>query len=215
MKYLLGLLALISFVPSVYAEFDEGINYDVLATAQPTSEPDKIEVLELFWYGCPHCYHLEHDVQTWLKTKPDDVEFVRVPAVLGPSWELLGRAYYTAQLLGVEDTMHQALFNRIHKDRKMIRNVGDLKAIFVENGVSEKDFDSTFQSFAVVTKTNRAKQAHERYGVTGVPALIVNGKYRTSAKQAGGNKQMFDVVDYLVEKERRAGAEQAGAASVN
>jgi len=215
MKYLLGLLALIWFAPSVYAEFDEGINYDVIATPQPTSEPDKIEVLELFWYGCPHCYHLEHDVQAWLKTKPDDVDFVRVPAVLGPSWELLGRAYYTAQLLGVEDTMHQALFDRIHKDRKMIRNVGDLAAIFVENGVSEEDFFSTYQSFAVVTKTNRAKQAHERYGVTGVPAIIVNGKYRTSAKQAGGNKQIFDVVDYLVEKERRAGGEQAAASSVN
>jgi thiol:disulfide interchange protein DsbA len=202
MKFWVKLAALVLIAPLVHADYDEGSDYKLLAKPQPTSEPDKIEVRELFWYGCPHCYHLEPEIEAWLEEKPDDVDFVRMPAVLGPSWELLARAYYTAQLLGVEDKIHRPLFDRIHKERKPIRNVADLRAFFVEHGVSEEDFDRTFESFAVVTKTNRARQARALYGITGVPVMIVNGKYLVSAKMAGGNEEMLEVVDYLVDKER-------------
>jgi len=206
------LLFLVLMMPLVHAGFEEGVKYKRIANPQPTSAKDKIEVLELFWYGCPHCYQIEPVVEDWLKSKPDDVEFVRMPAVLGPSWELLARAYYTADLLEATDKIHKPLFERLHKARKRIANADELKAFFVEQGVSAEDFDNTFSSFAVITKTNRAKQARNMYGITGVPAIVVNGKYIVTAELAGGNKQMLDVVDYLVEQERGVGSNEAAAA---
>jgi thiol:disulfide interchange protein DsbA len=204
MKHWISLLALVFFTPLVNAAFSEGIEYEKIGNAQPTVASDKIEVLELFWYGCPHCYQLEPALEAWLENKPDDVAFVRMPAVLGPNWELLARAYYTAELLNVSDKVHPALFARLHKERKRITNVGQLQAFFAEHGVSEQDFSSTFKSFAVVTKTNRAKQVRNMYGITGVPAVVVNGKFRTSATMAGGNEKMFKVIEYLIEQERGA-----------
>lgn len=213
MKYGLRLLAFLLFVPVAFADFKEGVEYQKIARAQPTAAEDKIEVLELFWYGCPHCYDLESELDAWQKNKADDVVFVRVPAVLGKSWELGARAYYTAELLGVTDQIHKPLFERFHKEKKPIRNMDQLKEFFLTRGVSEKDFDSTINSFAVITKTNRAKQVRNMYGISGVPALIVNGKYRTSARLAGGDKKMFEVVDFLVEKERAVAASAPQAAA--
>jgi thiol:disulfide interchange protein DsbA len=209
MNKLFAFLALVLLALPVFADFHEGTEYQALATPQPTSSDDKIEVLELFWYGCPHCFHLEPELNAWLKHKPDDVVFVRVPAVLGPSWELLARAYYTADLLGALDKIHEPLFEHIHNERKLIRNASELKAFFVQQGVSEADFDKTFNSFAVVTMTNRAREARTMYGITGVPTMVVNGKYRTTATLAGSNEKMLQVVDFLVAKER---AESAGDA---
>ncbi len=210
MKKFFGVLALALISQFSQAATDEGIKYQTIANPQPTSDSGNIEVLELFWYGCPHCYQLEPEVEAWLETKPDDVTFIRMPAVLGPTWELGARAFYTADLLGVTDKIHTPLFERLHKQKKPLRSADDIKAFFVERGVSAEDFDKTFNSFAVITKTNRAKQARDMYGITGVPTLVVNGKYRTTAKLAGGNRQMLEVVDVLVEQERNAG--QAAAA---
>ena len=216
MNKLIMALALLLVVPLLHAEIDEGIEYQALTRAQPTSTGDRIEVLELFWYGCPHCYHLDPEIDAWLKNKPDDVAFVRMPAILGPTWELGARAFYTAELLGVLDKVHHDLFEHIHKAKKPMRTPAELKAFFVARGVAEKDFDNTFNSFAVITKTNRAKQAQQLYGITGVPVLVVNGKYRTTARLAGGNKQMLEVVDQLVEQERsKAVAGKTAPAAVN
>ncbi|MEE9342960.1 MAG: thiol:disulfide interchange protein DsbA/DsbL [Gammaproteobacteria bacterium] len=185
--------------------YSNGSEYTTLSNEQPVAAGEgKIEVLEFFWYACPHCYHLEPEVKAWLKTKPDDVTFTRAPAILGPSWELLARAYFTADILGVLDKTHKPLFEYIHKERKKIRKVDDVKAFFVNHGVSKEDFDKTFNSFAVVTKTNRARQTRDRYQLNGVPAIVVNGKYMTSPSVAGGNEEVFKVVDFLVEKERKA-----------
>ncbi|TCK16952.1 thiol:disulfide interchange protein DsbA [Thiogranum longum] len=204
MKNILRLVTLMLFAPLAFGAWKEGVNYEKLSAPQPTETAGKIEVRELFWYACPHCYQLEPELHAWLEKKPADVEFVRMPAVLGPNWELLARAYYTAEILGVLDKVHEPIFDRLHKQRKRIRTPEDVKAIFAENGVSAKDFDNAFASFAVITKTNRSKRVREMYGVTGVPTLIINGKYRTSATMAGGNRQMLEVVDYLVEQERKA-----------
>ncbi len=203
MKKIIMLAALL--IPTfACADFKEGVEYLKLANSQPTADSDKIEVLELFWYGCPHCYQFEPEVHAWLENKPDDVAFVRMPAVFRPNWELHARAFYTAQILGVLDKVHQPLFDQIHKQRKQVRKVEDVKQVFIAQGVSGHDFDSTYNSFAVITRANRAKQAGDMYGLKGVPTLVVNGKYRTTAKLAGGNKQMLEVVDFLIEKERMA-----------
>lgn len=202
MRKFLGIAALLLVASVSRAAIEEGVNYQTIGNPAPTVSGDSIEVLELFWYGCPHCYHFEPELSVWLKNKPDDVTFVRMPAVLGPSWELHARAFYTAELLGVADKIHMPLFDRIHKDKKPLRTAAELKDFFVEQGVSADEFDKIFSSFAVITKTNRAKQARDAYGFTGVPTLVINGKYRTTARLAGGNQQMLDVVDFLVEKER-------------
>jgi thiol:disulfide interchange protein DsbA len=184
--------------------YTEGNQYKALANPQPTGNPEKIEVVELFWYGCPHCYRLEPYIEEWQASKPDDVEFIQMPAILGPPWELLAKAFYTAQFLGVEDKIHTPLLEAIHVDRKKFNNADDVQAFFIAQGVSEEDFKKTFNSFAVSVKVNNARLMTKRYAITGVPTIIVNGKYNTSGSLAGSNENIIKVVNYLVEQERQA-----------
>ena len=188
--------------PLAAAEYSEGMQYLRLANPQPTSVADKVEVVELFWYGCPHCFDLEPHIRQWLETKPDDVEFVRMPAVLGPGWELLGKGFYTAELLGVEDRIHPALFEALHVKKQKINDEAALQDFFVNHGVSAEDFRKTFASFAVSVKLNNAKAMTRRYAITGEPTLIVNGKFSTGGRQAGSYANIIKVVDYLVARER-------------
>jgi len=194
-------------------DYQEGKEYLALASPQPTSAGDRIEVVELFWYGCPHCYRLEPLLAEWLTSKPDDVVFTRMPAVLGPSWELYGKAYYTAEFLGVLDKIHQALFSALHTDRKKISDEAALQDLFVAQGVSAEDFRNTFNSFAVSVKLNNAKQMTKRYAITGVPTVIINGKYSTSASQAGSNENIIKVMDFLIAQERQQDAAEAATAN--
>jgi thiol:disulfide interchange protein DsbA len=186
--------------------YTEGKEYKALANPQPTSSGDKIEIVELFWYGCPHCYRLEPYIAEWLASKPDDVVFVQMPAIVGPPWELLAKAYYTAEFLGVKEQIHLALFDYLHKDKKKINTAAEVQAFFIRQGVSEEDFKNTFNSFAVAMKVNNAKLMTTRYGITGVPTIIVNGKYNTSGSLAGSNENTVKVMDYLVKQEQQAAA---------
>lgn len=179
----------------------EGQDYVLVSPPQPTSTKDKIEVVELFWYGCPHCFHLEPYVKRWLKTKPANVKFVRMPAVLNPSWELLARAYYTAQILGIVDKIHTPLFDAIHEKRQRMNSEGEIMEFFKQYGVPEDKFRKIFSSFAVETKIRRSRDMGIRYGARGVPTVIVNGKYRTGAEEAGGPSKVFKVVDQLIKME--------------
>ncbi|MGD2113107.1 MAG: thiol:disulfide interchange protein DsbA/DsbL [Gammaproteobacteria bacterium] len=188
----------------------EGREYEKLSSPQPTSSGDRIEVVELFWYGCPHCYHLEPYVENWLRDKPEDVEFMRMPAILGASWELLAKGYYTAELLGVLDKIHSALFETIHEQKTKINKESALRDFFVKQGVPAADFDKTFNSFAVNVKVNNARLMTRRYAITGVPTLIVNGKYRTGPGMlSNGNDGVMGVVDYLIAQERAVAAAHA------
>ena len=182
--------------------FTQGQDYIELSNPQPTSTGDKIEVVELFWYGCSHCYQLEPYIQEWLASKPDDVEFVRIPGIVSKRWELLAKAYYTAELLGVLDKTHDTLFEVINKEHRKITDEAALQDFFVEQGVSAEEFKSTINSFAVNVKINNAKQMSRRYAITGVPTLVVNGKYRTGLGMARGSKNAIKVVNYLIEQER-------------
>ena len=116
--------------PVLAAEFKEGMHYLPVTPPQPTSSKDKVEVVELFWYGCPHCYRLEPYVNRWLKKKPDNVEFVRMPGVLNPGWELLARAYYTAEILGVVEKVHSPIFDTIHGKRKQLNSQNAIMELF-------------------------------------------------------------------------------------
>ncbi|UCC55834.1 MAG: thiol:disulfide interchange protein DsbA/DsbL [Gammaproteobacteria bacterium] len=199
-------------VTAVAQDYKEGSNYLRLSKPQPTSTTDKIEVVELFWYGCPHCYDLEPHIEKWLENKPEDVEFVRLPAIVGPRWEPLAQAYYTAEVLGVLDKTHAAMFDAIHKQKQKFTNEEQIKEFFVAHDVSDTDFKNAYHSFAVSVKMNNAKLMTRRYAITGVPTLIVNGKFSTSGKLAGSETGILKVVDYLIEQERTTGTPLAPAA---
>lgn len=197
---LLGVVA----APGYAEDFVEGQHYMRVTPPQPTSAgKDKVEVVEMFWYGCPHCFRLEPYVQRWLKTKPANVEFVRLPGMFRPSWEIHARAYYTAEVLGVVDKVHEPMFEAIHEQKRPMSDEASIMALFKERGVDEKDFKRVFNSFAVETKMRRARDMGGRYGANGVPTLIVNGKYRTGAQEAGGNPRVFQVVDALIKQESK------------
>lgn len=196
-------LILIPGVVSAAPTYKEKIHYELVVPAQPTTTDKKVEVVEMFWYGCPHCNALEPYVNRWLKKKPANTEFVRIPAIFRPQWEQHARAYYTAEILGVLDKTHSALFDAIHQQKRHINTDEEIQKFFAEHGVSEKDFKRVFHSFAVEAKIRRAKDMSQRYGIRGVPALIVNGKYRTGAQLAGGNANIFRVVNFLVQKESK------------
>ena len=206
LKWLVALVLPFSVaVTAVAQDYKEGSNYLRLTKPQPTSTTEKIEVVELFWYGCPHCYDLEPHIEEWLESKPEDVEFVRLPAIARPDWEPLAKAYYTAEVLGVLDKTHPALFEAIHEKKQKFANEEQIKEFFVAQGVSAEDFKNAFNSFAVSVKMNNAKLMTRRYAITGVPTLVVNGKFSTSGKLAGGETGILKVVDYLVAQERTAG----------
>lgn len=185
------------------ATYKEGEHYLPITPPQPTSSKDKVEVVELFWYGCPHCYRLEPYVKRWLKKKPDNVKFVRMPGVLNPQWEIHARAYYAAEVLGVVEKIHAPMFEAIHEKKNRLNSETAIMNLFKQHGVTEKDFKRAIRSFAVETKLRRAKDMGRRYGARFVPAIIVNGKYLTGAQSAGGNAKVFKVVDQLIKQESK------------
>ena len=203
-KYAVSLLLAVAFFPLVAlaANKEEVFAYQDIQPAQPTSSGNKIEVVEMFWYGCPHCYQFEPLIKQWKGSLPADVSFVRVPAIFNDKWALHARAFYTAEALGVLDKIHQPLFDAMHKDKKRLDDQARLAEFFASFGISKDSFNSTFYSFAVNSKVNWAKHLTESYKIDGVPTMIVQGKYRTSASLAGSHKEALQVVDDLVAKER-------------
>ncbi|MCG2635352.1 MAG: thiol:disulfide interchange protein DsbA/DsbL, partial [Gammaproteobacteria bacterium] len=200
----LFLTLLLSVFTLVAAAADEG--YETLALPLPTSAgPGEIEVVELFWYGCPHCYNLEPTLSDWVEARPDNVVFKRIPAVFRKGWVPAARAYYTAQILGVEERVHPALFKAIHEHNARLNTVEDIEKIFVAEGVSAEDFRTEYESFGVDRSVRVAIQATRDYQITGVPSIIVNGKYRTTASLAGSNEAMLEVVSQLIAKEALLG----------
>ena len=182
----------------------EGSEYAKITPALPTSTEGKVEVVEMFWYGCPHCYELEPHIEEWLTRKADYIEYVRIPAIFNSKrWRLHAQAFYTAEVLGVLDKVHAPMFNAIHKQRNALKNKEALRELFAVHGVKEEDFNKTFASFAVMAKVNRAADLSRRYGLTGVPAMIVNGKYRTDGPMAKSYQKMMDVVDELAARENK------------
>ncbi len=184
---------------------DEGIDYALLPVAQPTETGDKVEVLEVFWYGCPHCWYLEPTINSWVATMPEGAAFRRMPAT-GPRWDPHARAYYAAEAMGKLDAFHEPLFKAMQVDKRRIFSEDDLVKFAEEVGIDPKEFRSAYESFAVETKVAKAREMQARYGIDGVPAVIVNGKYRTSPGQTGGTDRFVEALNVLVAKEVAARA---------
>ena len=189
---------------------DEGIDYTELRDPQPMESGDQIEVLEVFMYSCPHCFYLEPSLKKWLATKPDQVVFRRMPAIFGAKVEPHAQAFYAAELLEAGDSFGQALFEALHVKRQAIWEEEDLVALAESIGLDGTQFRQAYHSFFVRMKVNRAKELGSRYGIDGVPTLIINGKYRTSPSQTGGRDKMMQVLDSLIRLESEAASNPAG-----
>lgn len=181
-----------------------GKDYEVLTPPQPTADPSKIEVIEFFWYGCPHCYHFEPDLNAWLKKKPANVEFIRQPAIFNEHWAAHAKAFFTAEALGVLDKVHKDFYDAIQNQKRKLESEEELAPFFKEHGVSEEDFHKAYKSFAVDAKMRQAEAMAPRYGITGTPALVINGKYRTSGSLARSFQHMLEVTNELIEQESAA-----------
>ena len=187
-------------LPSAAQEFQEDVNFFPLLVEQPVRTGDRIEVLEIFWYGCPHCYALEPYLKKWLKNKPEFVEFVQLPAVLNQSWAFDARVFYTFVALGLMDELHEAYFDAIHKDRRRMKNVEQVAAWAQEQGINPQLIMDTFNSFGVDSMLANATQMSGRYEADGVPTIIIDGKYRTTVSLAGGHNEIIDLINYLAQR---------------
>lgn len=205
MKSLIAAFCML-FAVSACAEPQAGFEYQQTQQAIPTDNPAKIEVTELFWYGCPHCHQLEPQLAAWVKKLPKDVEFKRVPAIARPDWAAGARAYYTMEALGVLEKLHGAFFDAIHRQKSLKPNdeAAMIDWITKQSGLDKKKVDDAFKSFSVNTKMMRASQVFRASGATGVPTLIVEGKAWTSSTIAGGNDEMLKVTEYLIDSARAA-----------
>jgi len=182
----------------------EGTDYDLIAPPVRSIDSGKIEVAEFFWYGCSHCYAFEPALAEWKKTLPADVSFRGIPAIWQPKMELHAKAYYTAEALGVLETMGLVLFKAMNVDKKPLATQKEIAALFTANGVAEADFNKAFTSFGVDSQVRQAVAIAKAAQITGTPALIVNGKYHVSGRKAGSQAEMLKVVDFLIDKERAA-----------
>lgn len=185
------------------AEYSDGNGYTTIKNPVRTSDPSKIEVTEIFWYGCPHCYTLEPLVDAWKKDMASDIDFKYLPAVFGRGWLAHAKAFHIADLLGIEHKLRADLFNAIHVERRNLNSEDTLADFFANYGVSENEFRKQFDSFAVNSRLSQADAKIRAYEARGVPGIIVNGKYLVSAQTANGNENIFNVVNFLVEKERQ------------
>jgi thiol:disulfide interchange protein DsbA len=185
--------------------FEAGKHFTVLSPAQPTStDAGKVEVAEIFMFGCPGCFGFEPHVQRWLGNKPDYVNFVRIPAPWNPAAVLHARAYYTAEALGKTEEIDGEFFREIHTNRNMLETEAKLASLFAKHGVDEATFKSTFNSFAVNAKLKRAEELIKRYRVQSTPTVIVNGKYSTTGSMAGSYDAWFAIINDLAAREQAA-----------
>ena len=184
--------------------FDIEGKYEVLQPPQSTETGDRIEVVEAFWYGCPHCYTFLPSIEAYDIAKPEYVEIRRLPAVFRESWMVHARAYYTSILLGVTNRTHRALFEEIHEHRNPTDHREALIAFFERQGVDRTEFEPTYDSFAVESMVRKSILMQQRYGITGTPSVIVNGKYRVTGRLAGSYDNVIAVVMALVDREYKA-----------
>ncbi len=202
-KFVLGSIATAMFAISgsvIAANFVAGKDYTVLPNPGVVDVKGKIEVREFFWYGCGHCFTLEPHMQAWLRKLPKDVNFVRTPAAMNPVWEQNARGYYVAEALQIRRKIHLPLFHAIHDKGQQIFDQKSQAKFFVKYGVPEAKFNSLYNSFPITAKVSKANQLAKQYQLTGVPAVVVNGKYVVQ----GDDGKVVQVINYLVEKERKA-----------
>ncbi|MGF6692458.1 thiol:disulfide interchange protein DsbA [Metapseudomonas resinovorans] len=185
-------------------DIEAGKQYVELSSPVPVSVPGKIEVVELFWYGCPHCYQFEPTLNPWAEKLPEDVNFVRIPAMFGGLWNVHGQLFIALESMNVEHQVHKAVFEAIHKEGKKLATPDEMAEFLAAQGVDKDAFLKAYNSFGVKSQMEKAKKLAMAYQITGVPTLVVNGKYRFDISSSGGPEQTLKVAEHLIEKERAA-----------
>ena len=193
-----GLLAQVS-VP------DEGIEYQVLSPPVKTDGKSRIEVIEFFWYGCPHCYAFEPIIEPWVKRQPFDVRFGRIPAVFHDPWVVHAKLYYSLEMLGQAERLHAAIFDAIHREQQPLDTEAAIGAFLEKHGIARRAFANTFNSFGVQSRVLQSRRYQEAYKFDGVPAMGVDGKYLTAntMMKDGRHESVLPVLDYLILRARQ------------
>jgi protein dithiol oxidoreductase (disulfide-forming) len=203
----LGALVLTATPAAVRAQVAavEGRDYVRLNTPVPVPAGGKIDLIEFFSYGCPHCYAFEPALDQWLKKLPPDVAFRRVPAAFNAPFEGYAKLFYALEALGLTETMHKRVFAAIHVQRQRLDKEADLAALVQSGGGDGAKFIDAYKSFGVATKVNQAKQLAAGYRIDGVPALGVHGRYFTAGSLAGSHEKALTVADPLIQRARKGG----------
>ena len=191
-----------SLEPSTGEKYRAGVHYEIVDNPTTVRDPSKIEVTEVFWFGCNHCYALEPYIARWKKDVPADVAFIKSPATRNEMLKTHANIYYTAKALGIEQQFVPAAFNTIQNEGRMLTGNTELEYYFRGFDIDRNKYKAVSTSFGVRNAVEQADKKMKQWKVTGVPSLIVNGKYKVSASRAVRTDQLFDVVDFLVDKER-------------
>jgi len=201
-KKCLSLIAVLFLLPSLALaqSYQEGDQYRVNDREQRFSDQPR-EVVEFFWYGCGGCYAFLPAAEQWKDSLPDDVAFVRVPAVLNPRWRVHGKAYYVAEALDMVDDIHGEMFNALHEERRQIDDQDSMRDFFVEQGADPDAFDEAFDSFEVDAKLRRAENLARRFSIRSTPSVVVNGRYVTDLSSAGGVDGLVELGNWLLQRD--------------
>jgi len=203
-----GLFLIIGFagVMNVHAGPVEGQDYKILSNPQPTQNTDKIEVIEFFWYGCPHCNNLHLPLKSWLKNKPDDVDFRYVPAVFRSNWEPGAKTFYALETMGMGamNEIHDKIYDAIHRDKINLTDEATLFAWMDKQGVDKDKFVNVYKSFSMPNQIARTKQMMQQYQLSGVPVLVVEGKYMITGKKGGTIQDQINTLEKVIEMVRKA-----------
>lgn len=186
-------LFLVAFAPAVNAA-----DYRVIDSSGLPGNSDSIQVTEFFWYGCPHCYRFAPIIEEWRQSKPDDVDFRHIPAVLSERWALHGRAFFAAKALGVLDEFHMPMFRAMHEDGKRMRSEAEIGEFVSSLGLDGEEFVDAMNSLGVNTRMQRARDLQQTYGVSGTPSVVIDGRYITSGSEAGSFERMIQVINERV-----------------
>lgn len=197
-------VVMLSQPASAQAVYQEGKDYAVLPNPVRTTDPSKIEVAEVFWYGCPHCNTFRPLFEQWKKQSGDDITVQHTPAMWSKSMAVHAQIFYTAKVLGKLDVMHKEIFDAMHVGKKKLLAEKQIYTLFEKHGVDKSTFDKTFSSFGVNSQVQQAASRARGYQITSTPTVVVNGKYRVLMNRGDSFDKVMKVADYLVNKERAA-----------
>jgi thiol:disulfide interchange protein DsbA len=199
----LALLSLGGYASAQGQKIEEGFDYRILPIAQPVETKGKVEVIEFFWYGCPHCYDFEPELSAWVKRQPKDVVFRRVPVAFRDDFMPHSQLFYALEAMGKGDAFNEKVMYAMHKENKRLLTENEIADWVASQGIDRNTFLATYRSFAVISKARAAKQMAEAYRIDGVPTIVMQGKYVTSPSIAGSKAKAITVMDFLVEKIRK------------
>ena len=199
----LSVLCLSGIAGAQNAKIEEGFDYRILPIPQAVEVKGKVEVIEFFWYGCPHCYDFEPELGAWVKRQPKDVSFRRVPVAFRDDFLPHSQLFYALEAMGKGDALNEKVMYAMHKENKRLLTESEIADWVASQGVDRNTFLASYRSFAVVSKARAAKQLAEAYRIDGVPTIVMQGKYVTSPSIAGSKAKAIAVMDYLEEKIRK------------